>query len=131
MSTAEPLMLLVTADFDSALDGLHNAGLVRTSFRRASIEVFDGLVKLKGSTCHYFAGDKHMHLSTDFLDRGDAKKTFVLKISRYECGETRATVFQGELEGVTKFVAVDGLDGEDAGCGEVRLVRLLVERGLL
>eukprot|EP00866_Antonospora_locustae_P001488 jgi/Antlo1/1488/1368 len=124
-------MLLVTADFDSTLDGLHNAGLVRTSSRSASIEVFDGLVKLKGSTCHYFAEDKHMHLSTDFLDRGDPKKTFALKISRYECGETRATVFQGEHEGATKFVVVDGLDGEEAGCGEVRLVRLLVEKGIL
>lgn len=123
-------MLLVTADFDSALDSLHNAGLVRTSFRRASIEIFDGLVKLKGSTCHYFAEDKHIHLSTDFLDRGDPKRMFVLKISTYESGETRATVLQGELEGATKFVAVDGLDGEEAGC-EVRLVRLLLAKGLL
>ncbi len=119
-------MRLVKKDFESVFSSVHNAGFTRTSVGSMDIEVFSDFVKLRASTCHYFAGGKHMHLRSDFLQCAKPQKVFKIKVKEYAHEGTTILTLQGEVGGVVKFVAVD--EGDGCGC-EVKLVDLMTKDG--
>lgn len=125
-------MLLIQCDFNSALVKIHNYGFIRQCVNYGRIESFDSLIKFKTKMgCYYFSGKNYIQTKEDFIQLSDPKKVFNIKITEYLNGDVKITAFQGENNGNTIFLVLEGFEYESEGCSEIKFIDLLIKNGLI
>ena len=122
-------MIFFKNDIDRILNTIHNSGFVRSETYHARMDVFDKMVRLKGSTCYYFTERGYVQPRSDFLQLPDVKKTFKIRIDLYKNGDARVSALRVSASGATRCLVVDDLDAEEEV--EVRLFRTLVKNGVI